>query len=152
MHAHGHSTVCTRTFWSSVFWQPYVPKICTAKLVVGCYVFSVGNAAWLFTLSKFSNAILLCLLPRLLHCVLFFLTSEADCNGKPGQKSSQVCKLMQTSGSQTFVLVLLIALGSGTPAAYRRVDEAGLSSKIEPPGVPVAVACTCGQLQNLLPC
>ena len=59
---------------------------------------------------------------------------------------------MQASGSQTFVLVLLIALGSGTPAAYRRVDEAGLSSNIEPPGVPVAVACTCGQLQNLLPC
>lgn len=43
-------------------------------------MFGVGDAAWLFTFSKFSNAILLCLLPRLLLSVLLFLMLEADCN------------------------------------------------------------------------
>lgn len=45
-------------------------------------------------------------------------------------------------------MLLLIAEGSGTAAAYKRVDEAGLCTNIKPPVVPVAN----GQLQNLLRC
>ncbi len=51
---------------SSVLWQPYVLQVCTVKPVVGCYVFSIGDTAWLFTFCQFSNGILLCLLPGLL--------------------------------------------------------------------------------------
>ena len=69
--------------------------------------------------------------------------------GKPGQKSSQADSICDASQRFAKVcMLLLIAEGSGTAAAYKRVDEAGLCTNIKPPVVPVAN----GQLQNLLPC